>query len=82
MQAAEGFWEENSPSPAPYNWIIVPDQARQRNRFTLSTPVLGSIWTLRKAALKSGFIGAEEFDRIVDPEKMVGNPHGDLKMVP
>jgi cytochrome d ubiquinol oxidase subunit I len=44
MQAAEGFWEENSPSPAPYNWIIVPDQARQRNRFTLGTPVLGSIW--------------------------------------
>ena len=41
MQAAEGFWEENSPSPAPYNWIIVPDQARQRNRFTLGTPVLG-----------------------------------------
>ena len=44
MQAAEGFWEENSPSPAPYNWIIVPDQARQRNRFMLGTPVLGSIW--------------------------------------
>ncbi len=44
MQAAEGFWEEQSPSPAPYNWIIVPDQAHQRNRFTLGTPVLGSIW--------------------------------------
>src|SRR5579863_2726208 len=44
MQAAEGFWEENSASPAPYNWIIVPDQVHQRNRFTLSTPVLGSIW--------------------------------------
>jgi cytochrome d ubiquinol oxidase subunit I len=44
MQAAEGFWEENSASPAPYNWIIVPDQAHQRNRFTLGTPVLGSIW--------------------------------------
>ena len=44
MQAAEGFWEEKSASPAPYNWIIVPDQAHQRNRFTLGTPVLGSIW--------------------------------------
>jgi cytochrome d ubiquinol oxidase subunit I len=43
MQAAEGFWE-NSASPAPYNWIIVPDQVHQRNRFTLGTPVLGSIW--------------------------------------
>jgi cytochrome bd ubiquinol oxidase subunit I len=44
MQAAEGFWEENSASPAPYNWIIIPDQANQRNRFTLATPVLGSLW--------------------------------------
>jgi cytochrome d ubiquinol oxidase subunit I len=44
MQAAEGFWEEHSQSPAPYNWIIVPDQTHQRNRFTLGTPYLGSIW--------------------------------------
>ncbi len=44
MQAAEGFWEAQSQSPAPYNWIIVPDQAHQRNRFTLGTPYLGSIW--------------------------------------
>jgi fumarate hydratase, class II len=28
--------------------------------------------TLREAALASGYIGAEEFDRIVDPSKMVG----------
>ena len=34
--------------------------------------------TLRDAALKSGYIGAEEFDRIVDPKKMVGNPHRDV----
>jgi cytochrome d ubiquinol oxidase subunit I len=44
MQAAEGFWDAQSQSPAPYNWIIVPDQAHQRNRFTLGTPYLGSIW--------------------------------------
>jgi len=31
MQAAEGFWERQSVSPAPYLWIIVPDQAQQRN---------------------------------------------------
>ena len=44
MQAAEGFWEERSPSPAPYYWIIVPDQANQRNRIALGTPYLGSVW--------------------------------------
>jgi len=44
MQAAEGFWETQSQSPAPYYWFIVPDQAHQRNRFALGTPFLGSIW--------------------------------------
>jgi len=44
MQAAEGFWEEQSQSPAPYYWIIVPDQANQKNLFTIGTPYLGSIW--------------------------------------
>ena len=33
---------------------------------------------LREAALESGLIGAEEFDRIVVPTLMVGNPHKDL----
>jgi cytochrome d ubiquinol oxidase subunit I len=44
MQAAEGFWEKQSQSPAPYYWIIVPDQEKQRNRFALGIPYLGSIW--------------------------------------
>jgi cytochrome d ubiquinol oxidase subunit I len=44
MQAAEGFWEEHSQSPAPYYWVIVPDQARQRNRLAIGIPYLGSIW--------------------------------------
>ncbi|MGB6395491.1 MAG: cytochrome ubiquinol oxidase subunit I [Bradyrhizobium sp.] len=44
MQAAEGFWEKQSESPAPYYWIIVPDQEHQRNRFALGMPLLGSIW--------------------------------------
>jgi len=44
MQAAEGFWEKQSQSPAPYLWFIVPDQNNQRNRFQLGTPYLGSIW--------------------------------------
>jgi len=43
MQAAEGFWEGQSQSPAPYNWIIIPDQENQRNRFALGIPYLGSI---------------------------------------
>ena len=34
--------------------------------------------TLRDAALKTGFVSAEEFDRIVDPKTMVGNPQRDL----
>ena len=44
MQAAEGFWEKQSQSPAPYYWFIVPDQDHQRNRFQLGTPYLGSMW--------------------------------------
>jgi cytochrome bd ubiquinol oxidase subunit I len=44
MQAAEGFWEKQSESPAPYYWFIVPDQQNQRNRFALGIPYLGSIW--------------------------------------
>jgi cytochrome d ubiquinol oxidase subunit I len=44
MQAAEGFWERESASPAPYYWVILPDQKEQRNRFALGIPNLGSIW--------------------------------------
>jgi len=44
MQAAEGLWEEHSQSPAPYYWVIVPDQAGQRNRLAFGIPYLGSIW--------------------------------------
>jgi cytochrome d ubiquinol oxidase subunit I len=44
MQAAEGIWDKQSVSPAPYLWIIIPDQKNQRNRFEFGTPWLGSIW--------------------------------------
>ena len=44
MQAAEGFWEQHSQSPAPYYWFIVPDQDNQRNRLAWGVPYLGSIW--------------------------------------
>jgi cytochrome d ubiquinol oxidase subunit I len=44
LQAAEGWWDKTTPSPTPYLWIIVPDQAGQRNRFQMGTPYFGSIW--------------------------------------
>jgi cytochrome bd ubiquinol oxidase subunit I len=44
MQAAEGFWEKQSQSPAPYYLAVIPDQAQQRNRVALGIPYLGSIW--------------------------------------
>ena len=35
--------------------------------------------TLRAAALSSGYISAEEYDKIVVPARMVGDPHKDLE---
>lgn len=34
--------------------------------------------SLREAAIATGYVTAEEFDKIVIPAKMVGNPHKDL----
>jgi fumarate hydratase class II len=36
--------------------------------------------SLREAAVGGGFITAEEFDRAIDPRKMVGDPRRDLGM--
>ena len=36
--------------------------------------------TLREAALTSGYISADEFDRVVVPAQMVGDPHKDLQV--
>src|SRR4030081_554450 len=44
LEAAEGWWDNQTPSPMPYLWVIVPDQAGQRNRFQIGTPYFGSIW--------------------------------------
>ncbi|MEM7668560.1 MAG: cytochrome ubiquinol oxidase subunit I, partial [Pseudomonadota bacterium] len=44
MQAAEGYWEEQSPSPAEYLWFIIPDEENERNVVQFGTPYLGSIW--------------------------------------
>ena len=37
--------------------------------------------TLREAAISSGLITSEDFDRYTDPSKMVGDPHRDLGIV-
>lgn len=47
LQAAEGWWDKQTPSPTTYLWVIVPDQARQRNRFQMGIPYFGSIWLTR-----------------------------------
>jgi cytochrome d ubiquinol oxidase subunit I len=44
LQAAEGWWDRQTPSPSAYLWFILPDQAQQRNRLQIGTPYLGSIW--------------------------------------
>jgi len=44
LMAAEGWWDKQTPSPTPYLWFIIPDQAGQRNRFQIGTPYFGSIW--------------------------------------
>jgi fumarate hydratase, class II len=38
--------------------------------------------TLKEAAVRSGYVTAEEFDRLVVPAKMVGDPHRDLGLPP
>lgn len=38
--------------------------------------------TLREAAVDGGIISGEEFDRVVDPAKMVGDPRADVGMNP
>jgi fumarate hydratase class II len=37
--------------------------------------------SLRDAAISSGYVSAEEFDKIVVPGDMVGNPRKDLGIV-
>jgi fumarate hydratase class II len=37
--------------------------------------------TLREAALSTGYINPEDYDRIIDASKMVGDPDNDLKNI-
>ncbi len=68
MQAAEGWWDRQTPSPTPYLWVIVPDQAEQRNRFQLGMPYFGSIWLTRSL---HGTIGGLRNTPVDDQPRMV-----------
>jgi cytochrome d ubiquinol oxidase subunit I len=68
LQAAEGWWDETTPSPTPYLWIIVPDQAGQRNRFQMGMPYFGSIWLTRSL---NGTIGGLRNTPVADQPRMV-----------
>jgi cytochrome d ubiquinol oxidase subunit I len=68
LQAAEGWWDVTTPSPTPYLWVIVPDQAGQRNRFQMGTPYFGSIWLTRSL---HGTIGGLRNTPVAQQPRMV-----------
>jgi len=68
LQAAEGWWDKTTPSPTPYLWIIVPDQAGQRNRFQMGTPYFGSIWLTKSL---TGSIGGLRNTPVAEQPRMV-----------
>jgi cytochrome bd-type quinol oxidase subunit 1 len=43
LSGSDGGFVFNPMLPGPYYWFIVPDQDKQRNRFQLGIPYLGSI---------------------------------------
>jgi fumarate hydratase class II len=55
--------------------VIGYDKASEIAHCALDTNV-----TLKEAALRLGYVNSEEFDKIVDPKKMIGNPQKDLKI--
>ena len=68
LQAAEGWWDKTTPSPTPYLWVIVPDQARQRNRFQMGTPYMASVWLTKTL---TGTIGGLRNTPVADQPRMV-----------
>jgi cytochrome d ubiquinol oxidase subunit I len=63
LQAAEGWWDKTTPSPTAYLWVIVPDQAKQRNRFQMGTPYFGSIWLTKSLTGTVGGLRNTPVDR-------------------
>jgi cytochrome d ubiquinol oxidase subunit I len=68
LEAAEGWWDKTTPSPTPYLWVIVPDQAGQRNLFEMGTPYMGSVWLTRSL---TGSIGGLRNTPVADQPRMV-----------
>jgi cytochrome d ubiquinol oxidase subunit I len=68
LQAAEGWWDLKTPSPTAYLWVIVPDQAGQRNRFQMGTSYLGSIWLTSSL---TGTIGGLRNTPVAEQPRMV-----------
>jgi cytochrome bd ubiquinol oxidase subunit I len=68
LEAAEGWWDKTTPSPTPYLWVIVPDQAGQRNRFEMGTPYMASVWLTRSL---TGTIGGLRNTPVADQPRMV-----------
>jgi cytochrome d ubiquinol oxidase subunit I len=68
LQAAEGWWDLKTPSPTAYLWVIVPDQAEQRNRFQMGTSYLGSIWL---TSTLTGTVGGLKNTPVADQPRMV-----------
>jgi cytochrome d ubiquinol oxidase subunit I len=68
LEAAEGWWDKQTPSPTPYLWVIVPDQAQQRNRFQIGTSYMGSVWLTKSL---TGTIGGLRNTPVADQPRMV-----------
>ncbi|MDB4875524.1 MAG: cytochrome ubiquinol oxidase subunit [Gemmatimonadetes bacterium] len=68
LEAAEGWWDKQTPSPTPYLWVIVPDQAHQRNRFQMGTPYMASVWLTKSL---TGTIGGLRNTPVADQPRMV-----------
>jgi hypothetical protein len=66
-------------APVPVPYAVTTETANPPGAPIASTTVSGNQPCL-EAALKLGYVISEEFDRIVDPKKMVGNPRKDLEV--
>jgi fumarate hydratase class II len=73
VDKTSGYVKESLMLVTALSPVIGYDRASQ-----IAHCALDNSLSLREAALKLGYVTGEEFDRIVDPKKMVGNPRKDL----
>jgi hypothetical protein len=62
---------ERQSIPPGYDRIILADEEPGSRRLGARGYAMDNDLTLKAAALKLGFVTEVEFDRVVDPEKMV-----------